>query len=172
MCEIGVSCISVGGKNYAPFIKLACSLGIPVFVVSDNDGNTQNEIDAQISNIKRDSLLELGDDLFGVSYLSQGNDFEAEVFASLGLRPEIVEALVKCETRGAVNVNWVSAKHRELSALSDDQVLRKMGELKASYSGYLGDILIANAAGRTKEQRIPSAILVAFDSIKEWLRYD
>jgi len=172
MCEIGVSCISVGGKNYAPFIKLACSLGIPVFVVSDNDGNTQVEIEAQISNIKRDSLLELGGDLFGVAYLSQGNDFEAEVFTSLGLRSEIIDALVKCETKGSVNVNWVSAKHRELSALSDADVLVKMGELKASYSGFLGDVLISNVAGRTKEQRIPRAVLAAFDNIKEWLRYD
>lgn len=172
MCEIGVSCISVGGKNYAPFIKLACSLGIPVFVVSDNDGNTRAEIEAQIINIKRDSLLELGDDLFGVSYLNQGNDFESEVFTSLGLKSEIIEALVKCETKGSTNINWVSAKHRELSALNDPEILCKMRELKASYSGFLGDVLISNVAGRTKEQRIPRAVLDAFDNIKEWLRYD
>ena len=79
---------------------------------------------------------------------------------------------MKCETKGSVNVNWVSAKHRELSALSDADVLVKMGELKASYSGFLGDVLIANVAGRTKEQRIPRAVLAAFDNIKEWLRYD
>ncbi len=172
MCEIGVSCISVGGKNYAPFIKLACSLGIPVFVVSDNDGNTRAEIEAQIINIKRDSLLELGEDLFGVSYLNQGNDFESEVFTSLGLKSEIIEALVKCETKGSTNINWVSAKHRELSALNDPEILCKMRELKASYSGFLGDVLISNVAGRTKEQRIPRAVLDAFDKIKEWLRYD
>lgn len=172
MCEIGISCISVGGKNYAPFIKLACSLGIPVFVVSDNDGNTQAEIESQINNVKKDSHLELDDDLFGVSYLGQGNDFEAEVFTSLGLRSEIIDSLVKCETKGSDNVNWVGAKHRELSVLSDAEVLVKMRELKASYSGYLGDVLIKNVTGRTMEQRIPCAVLVAFDKIKEWLRYD
>lgn len=172
MCEIGVSCISVGGKNYAPFIKLSCSLGIPVFIVSDNDGNTRAEIEAQITNIKRDSLLELGGDLFGISYLSQGNDFESEVFTSLGLRPEIIEALVKCETNGSTNVNWINAKQGELSALSDPEILIKMRELKASYSGFLGDVLICNSAGRTKEQRIPRAVIDAFDNIKEWLRYD
>ncbi|TOK94956.1 ATP-dependent endonuclease, partial [Vibrio parahaemolyticus] len=39
--EVGVSCIAVGGKNYKPFIKMAGSFGIPVFIVSDNDGTTK-----------------------------------------------------------------------------------------------------------------------------------
>ncbi|MET0776797.1 MAG: AAA family ATPase [Pseudomonas mandelii] len=172
MCELGVSCISVGGKTYAPFIKLACSLGIPVYIVSDNDGNTQVEIESQLRNVKEESLLELGEDLFGVSYLGAGNDFEAEIFSSLGLKSEVIEALVKCETKGSDNVRWVNAKHTEISALSDIELLTKMGGLKASYSGFLGDVLIKNDAGRTKEQRIPRAVLDAFDNIKEWLRYD
>lgn len=172
MCEFGVSCISVGGKNYAPFIKLACSLGIPVYIVSDNDGNTQAEIEAQLRNVKSESKLTLAGDLFGVSYLSAGNDFEVELFSVLRLRSEVVEALVKCETKGSGNVNWVTAKRAEINAFTDAAVLTRMGELKASYSGFLGDVLKKNDANRTVDQRIPIAVLDAFKQIKEWLRHD
>jgi len=55
--EVGVSCVSVGGKNYAPFVKLACSLGIPTFIVSDNDGDTYREIEAQMRRLKKDTGL-------------------------------------------------------------------------------------------------------------------
>ncbi|SMG63255.1 ATP-dependent endonuclease of the OLD family [methanotrophic bacterial endosymbiont of Bathymodiolus sp.] len=37
----GVNCISVAGQNYAPFIKMACSFGVPICVVSDNDNGTK-----------------------------------------------------------------------------------------------------------------------------------
>lgn len=172
MCELGVSCISVGGKNYPPFVKLACSLGIPVYIISDNDGNTRGEIEAQLEKVKAETSLELGGDLFGVSYLSAGNAFEAEVLNSLGLKVEVIEALVKCETKGSDNARWIDAKRTEISALSDIELLAKMGAMKASYSGFLGDVLKINDADRTVEQRIPRAVLDAFDNIKEWLRYD
>lgn len=57
--SLGVNCISVGGKNYSPFIKLAYRLGIPVCVVSDNDGTTKNEITSQITKIETEFNCQL-----------------------------------------------------------------------------------------------------------------
>jgi putative ATP-dependent endonuclease of OLD family len=49
---LGISCVSVSGKNYAPFVKLACSLGIPTYIISDNDGSTKTEIESQLKKIR------------------------------------------------------------------------------------------------------------------------
>lgn len=168
--ELGISCISVGGKTYSPFIKLACSLGIPTYVLSDNDGDTFLEIQAQIRRIKKDTRLELKSDVFGIAYLSEGNDFEAELLTTLSLRPEIIDALVLCETKGADNPRYIDAKHREISALGEDELIARLRASKASYSGYLGEVLISNQQGRSLQELLPKAAIETFEQLKEWLQ--
>lgn len=98
MFSLGISCISVGGKkNYAPFIKLACSFGIPTFIVSDNDETTKTEVDKQVNKLRAEISHPLGADVFGLSDFTNSNDFEAELLDVLSLRDEINEALVLYE---------------------------------------------------------------------------
>jgi putative ATP-dependent endonuclease of OLD family len=66
MYALGVTCISVGGKNYAPFLKLACSFRIPVLIVSDNDGNTEEELSNQFKNIKEQCDMDLFKEKFDI----------------------------------------------------------------------------------------------------------
>jgi putative ATP-dependent endonuclease of OLD family len=166
--SLGINCISVAGKNYPPFIKMAISFGIPVCIVSDNDGTTQNEIEAQLRKIKQNTSLTLSDDKFYCSFLSEGKDIEAELVHVLALREEVIEALVKTETRGSDNANYVGAKTNELSALTDDDLVERMRSLKASYAGFLADVIARNPNNRLVESLVPQAAIEVFNKIKEW----
>jgi putative ATP-dependent endonuclease of OLD family len=166
--EAGVSCVSVGGKNYAPFVKLACSLGIPTFIISDNDGDTYREIEAQLRRLKKDTGLALPQDEFAIEYLTSGNDFEAELLA-IGLRGELVDALVLSETKGSENPRYVAAKRKEIAALTDPDLLDQLRASKASYAGFLGDVIRSNPNGRTIEALVPLSVRNGFTTIENWL---
>jgi putative ATP-dependent endonuclease of OLD family len=164
--DAGVSCVSVGGKNYTPFVKLACSLGIPAFIVSDNDGNTCREIENQLRRLKNETGLALSSREFAIEYLSSGNDFEAELLA-MGLRDELIEALVL--SKGSANPRYVAAKRREIAAFTDSDLLVQLRASKASYAGFLGDIIRSNPNGRTTEALVPQSVRKGFTIIENWL---
>ncbi|MQC12501.1 ATP-dependent endonuclease [Morganella morganii] len=166
--SLGVNCISVAGKNYPPFIKMAQSFGIPVCIISDNDGETKKEVDSQINKIKENTPLTLADDEFSLFYLSDGNDIEAELLLVLGLRDEVIEALVKTETRGSDNTRYIEAKTAELSALNNEALVEKMRASKASYAGFLADVINRNPMNRPIDELVPSAAIEAFKKLKEW----
>jgi putative ATP-dependent endonuclease of OLD family len=168
MHETGVTCISVSGKNYAPFVKLACSLGIPTLIISDNDGNTAREVHAQLRRLRRETGLVLSEDIFSVEYLSLGNDIEAELLY-LGLRDELIDSLVLSETKGSENDRYVFAKYREIRGLIDIDLLIRLRASKASYAGFLGDIIRKNPYGRSKESLIPPTIIRGFTKVESWL---
>ena len=163
--ELGISCISVGGKNYAPFISLAYSLGIPTYIVSDNDGNTKQSIESQLRN---KNLINLNSNLFGISYLSSGNDFEAELLNTIGLRNELISAFIN-ETDFISNEQLKAAQVIEITNLSDENLLKRMRSSKTSYSGFLADILRDNPNGKNLTALIPLAVIDAFNAIKGWL---
>ncbi len=166
--SLGINCISVAGKNYPPFIKMALSFGVPVCIVSDNDGNTQSEIEAQIRKIKQNTSLELSSNEFYCSFLSQGNDIEAELVHVLTMRDEVIEALVKTETRGSENATYVGAKTTELKALSNDDLVERMRSSKASYAGFLADVIARNPNNRPVESLVPQAAIDVFKKLQEW----
>jgi len=167
---IGVNCISVAGKNYPPFIKFACSFGIPVCIVSDNDGSTKKEIEAQVDKIKKDAGLPLDSNIFALQFLGDNNDIEAELINALNLREEIVEALIATETRGSLNTHYISAKTKEIELLNDEQLLERMRSSKASYAGFLSDVILRNPNNKKKEGLVPVALVAAFKQIEGWLK--
>lgn len=169
----GVTLAAVNGRNYGPYVKLALSLGIPVAIVSDNDtanGNsTKAIVDNQIDNIKSEENLDFSDDWFFLDYLSDPNDFEAEIVRSCGLRDEVVAAFV--EKAKGINPHpaYVENKQKELESLSDDELINKMRGEKASYSGFLADILAENAHGKPRDTLVPKAFRNAFSKVETWL---
>lgn len=166
--SLGVNCISVAGKNYPPFIKMAQSFGIPICIVSDNDGATKAEVESQLSKIRGNTPLALSEDMFAVFYLCDGNDIEAEIVDVLGLKDEVVEALVKTETRGSENNKYIEAKTKEISALAADKLIERMRSSKASYAGFLADVIARNPKGREAKKLVPIAVLQAFEQLKKW----
>jgi putative ATP-dependent endonuclease of OLD family len=166
--SLGINCLSVSGKNYPPFIKMALSFGIPVCVMSDNDGNTRAEIESQVRKIKENTTLTVTHDNFYLSFLAEGNDIEAELLDGLELREEIVEALVKTETRGNDNVHHVSAKTREINELDVDKLVQRMRSSKASYAGFLADVISRNPNNKSVEELVPGALIDIFNKLQEW----
>ena len=166
--SLGINCISVGGKNYSPFIKMAMSFGIPVCIVSDNDGTTQSEVESQIKEIKESTSLQLSDDEFYCSFLSEGNKIEAELVHVLALRDEVIDALAKTETRGSDNVHYVRAKEKELEKLSKGDLIGRMRSSKASYAGFLAGIIAENPRNRPIESLVPQAVIEVFKKLQEW----
>ena len=167
--SIGVNCISVAGKNYPPFVKFACSFGIPVCIVSDNDGNTKNEIESQITKIKKTGLA-LDSNIFSLHFLGENNDIEAELVNTLNLRDEIVEALIATQTRGSMNEHYIRAKTKEIETMDNEELLDAMRASKASYAGYLSDVILRNPNNKETRELIPSALAAAFTQIEVWIK--
>ncbi|OWV65230.1 ATP-dependent endonuclease [Rhizobium sp. N122] len=165
----GVTLIGVGGRHYSPFVKMAASFGIPIYVVSDNEAITRTSVDAQLGKIAPETGLVLNDSNYGISYLGEGNDIEAELVSVLGLREEAVAALTEAETRGTDNERWREAKMAELKALGDDDLIKRMRGAKTSYSASFATLLEKNSRNLSNEQLIPLAVRQAFEKIAQWL---
>jgi len=87
----------------------------------------------------------------------------------MGLRDELVDALVSCETKGSDNPRYVAAKRKEIAALTDPNLLAQLRGSKASYAGFLGDVIRSNPNGRTKESLVPLPVRSGFTTIEKWL---
>ncbi|MFA6301681.1 MAG: AAA family ATPase [Legionella sp.] len=171
--SLGISCISVGGgKNYSPFIKLACSFGIPTFIIGDND--IKNNVSAKTvveNQIKTliDNGLTLDKNNFGVSYCGNNNDFEAELLNVLKIRDEINAAFFLYKTDDIENPQYKAAQETEIKALTDSDILKQMSKAKTSYSGFLADIIRENPNCKQPNQLITQAAHDAFTAIKGWI---
>jgi len=85
------------------------------------------------------------------------------------LRDEIISALVSSETNGSGNHRYRAAKLNEITTLPDQDILLKMRGSKASYAGFLADVLRENPNNRTANALLPSAVIDAFNAVKGWL---
>ncbi|MGR6833881.1 ATP-dependent nuclease [Aliivibrio wodanis] len=164
--SVGVNCVSVAGKNYPPFVKLAYRLGIPVCIVSDNDGTTQDEVTSQIRKIEAEFDCQLLDDAFSVKYLNQGCDIERELVTHVGLIEELKKSLVRLNTNGNDNPRYVEAKTREVSQYDNERMLTELANAKSGYSGFLAEII--SDSTKDSNELIPQAFIDAFESIRQW----
>ena len=106
--------------------------------------------------------------MYVIRYLDSGNDFEAELIAH-GLRDEVIDALVLYETKGSTNTRYRQAKYMTLNALDEGQLTEKMRNAKASYSGFLADVLLENPRNKSVSDLVPPNVRASFDCIKGWL---
>ncbi|MEH6595218.1 MAG: AAA family ATPase [Colwellia polaris] len=164
--SVGVNCISVAGKNYPPFVKMACSLGIPVYIVSDNDGNTKTAIQSQIVNIEQALGFELTPDIFQASYFNDGCDVESELVNHVQMIDELKTSLVKFDTNGSDNPHFISAKELEAEQLDNQALLNRLKAVKSGYSGFLAGVV--SDSDKSREELIPQAFINAFETIRGW----
>tara|TARA_R110000764_G_scaffold232928_1_gene325574 strand:+ start:209 stop:1978 length:1770 start_codon:yes stop_codon:yes gene_type:complete len=164
--EVGVNCVSVAGKNYPPFIKLAYRLGIPVCIVSDNDRSTQTEISSQIRKIEIEFSCQLSADIFSVNYLNTGCDIESELLNHVGLIEEIKKSLILLKSNGNSHPSCIEAKTREVNRYNNDQILSELSAQKSSYSSFLAGII--SESPKEPNKLIPQAFINAFESIRQW----
>ena len=169
----GVTLVAVNGRNYVPYIKLALSLGIPVAIISDNDTadgiSTRDIVNSQVDKIKSEKSLDLSEESFFLDYLTDSNDFEAEIVKSCGLRDEVAAAFVEKAKGINSHQKYLKNKKNELDALSDDDLIKKMRNEKTNYSGFLADIISQGANGKPREDLVPQAIQNVFSKVEAWL---
>ncbi|MDA9557001.1 AAA family ATPase [Vibrio sp.] len=163
---VGVNCVSVAGKNYPPFVKLAYRLGIPVCIVSDNDGTTFTEISSQIRKIETEFDCQLLPNDFVINYLNQGCDIEKELVNHVGLVVELKKALVRLAVNGNGHPGYIEAKTREIDQFDNDRLLTELKNSKSGYSGFLAEII--SDSDKESSELIPQAFINAFESIREW----
>ncbi|MEZ9820321.1 ATP-dependent endonuclease [Shewanella sp. 10N.286.45.A1] len=163
---VGVNCVSVAGKNYPPFVKLAYRLGIPVCIVSDNDGTTFTEISSQIRKIEAEFDCQLLPNDFVINYLNQGCDIEKELVNHVGLVVELKKALVRLAVNGNDHPGYIEAKTREIDQFDNDRLLTELKNSKSGYSGFLAEII--SDSDKESSELIPQAFINAFESIREW----
>jgi putative ATP-dependent endonuclease of OLD family len=170
MFSLGISCINVGSvTNYSAFVKLACSFGIPVFIISDDDQNSKLKVEAQINQLKADGLP-LDNQNFGVAYCANPNDIEAELVNVLRIQAEIKEALFRYETSGAaLPVHAQTAKRKQINDLNDQGLIDRMRQRKTRYSAFLAEVIRENPNSKEPNQLISQAALDAFNAIKGWM---
>ncbi|MQL50126.1 AAA family ATPase [Photorhabdus khanii] len=174
--SVGLSCVNVGGKDaYIHFALLPFSFGIPICIISDNDINpnsgtkTQDDVTQQIEKLSKKMCLSLTKDFYDIYFLDDGNDFEKELIDH-GLRDEIIDAFVLLATTGNKNnEKFREAKYNEFNQLTDEQLLEKMSKEKASYAGFLADVLLANKRIKSVDDLVPPNVRASFDCIKGWL---
>lgn len=162
--EKGVNCINVGGKNYRPFLTFAFSFDIPVCVISDNDGNTKQEVNAAIKRVEEHQGFNLAEKSFSIEFLGEGNNIERELVGIPQLRGEIIKALVVLETGD--NRDHATAKNEALSAMSDEDLSKHLEKKKPSYAGFLSEVLIEEPNGK---EMIPDAFVKTFKKIDGWI---
>ena len=169
--EKGVTCIGVGGKQYRPFIIFGCSLGIPVCIISDNDGSAKKEIEYQVEEMREEDGLALDGNIFSLQFLSENNDIEAELVNVLQLRKEIVEALVSMKTVKNDNRNRVDELKKRMNNLSNERLLKEIKKSggKARFAGFLSDVIRRNPNKRKKNELCPKAVIRAFRQVEEWV---
>lgn len=167
--EKGVTCIGVTGQQYRPFVIFGCSLGIPVCIISDNDGNTKTKIESQVEKMREKDGLALDRNIFSLEFLSQNNDIEAELVNVLRIREEIIEALISVKTRGSDNQRHIDSVRKEMNDISDRDLLEEMRVRRPAYAGFLSDVIRKNPKRRKKNELCPDAVIRAFRQIEEWL---
>jgi len=158
----GVVFVSVGGKEYSPFVKMAINLQIPCCIISDNDKNTYQEIQNQIEKIENKD-----NEIFSLYFLQTGNDFEAELL-NMNLKDEIKKVLLIVETNNTDNNKYREVKKKEIDKWTDNDILEKIRNLKSEYSSFLADEIIKS--DKEAKDIIPQSIIDAFEKIKEWLK--
>lgn len=170
MFSLGISCVNVGSvTNYSAFVKLACSFGIPAFIISDDDNNSKSLVEAQINQLKSDGLP-LTNQNFGVAYCANPNDIEAELVNILKIQDEIKEALFRYETCDVtLPAQAIAAKRSQINGLTDQMLIDRMRKIKTRYSAFLAEVIRENPNNKQPPQLIVQAALDAFNAIKGWI---
>lgn len=166
---LGINCIGVGGVNYAPFIKMAVSFGIPVVVISDNESNINTKVNKVIANIIDKFNLVLSSDVFYLQFLQPNNNFKSELLG-LYLRNEIIDALMLAYKEKDSDEIHRQIKEQELNSSSNEQLFKEMKSSKSTYSGFLADIILENPYNKDFKTLLSLPLNNAFEKIAEWIK--
>lgn len=116
MTEIGVDFIGVGGNgNYLPFLRLAESMGIPWFILSDGEASTITKVNRALNDL-RGSAIDISREA-NIFILENGMNFE-QTLVNEGYNKEIEDSFEKLKGAGSY-ANFVAQGHGSVRAQVD-----------------------------------------------------
>ena len=122
--EFGLNFIGVGGKgNYQPFLNVAKFLNIPWYILSDGDGNTEEEVKAQIRGV-------FGENYSPLFVLDAHADFEKYLIDN-GFQTELIQAVNSIQGNNYFPTQYINQHHG----------LKRKGDVVKEYKSATGDIL-------------------------------
>lgn len=156
LLEMGINFVGVDGKgNYSPFVRLAKSLNIPWFIFSDSDGNTIDEVKAQ--------LLKIGiEDYDTIISLDDNNNFEKQMIAD-GYQDEIKSAILESVVSANPNPQYKADKKAEIDDYSDKKLYSVLTGSKTQFGQLVSEKIIES----TKD--LPPLVVTLFKKVKDVL---
>lgn len=153
LLETGINFVGVDGKgNYSHFVKLAESLSIPWFIFSDSDGDTINEVKAQLLKIGVDNY----DNLIS---LDNSNDFEKQMIAD-GYQDEIKLAILESILPSNPSTQYKEAKRKEIDTYSDGKLYEILTGSKTQFGQLVSEYIIRSTKG------LPPLVDKLFEKVK------
>jgi putative ATP-dependent endonuclease of OLD family len=172
--DIGLNFIGVGGKmSYTPFLKLCNFLKIPWYILSDGDGNTENEVRKQIKG-------SYGENFENLIVLPESTDFEKHLINE-GFEAEIIQAINNVEgdnffpTKYIEKLNGAEGKGKSIRVYKDENgvvsedakrqaLIDCMGENKTAFAEEIA-LSILTKKDENGKIVLPSAIETLFAKI-------
>ena len=77
---------------------------------------------------------------------------------------------MRLKVNGRDNEHYLAAQKREWNARTDPELLELMRNSKASYAGFLADVIYDNKDKKPTKDLVPASVLACFDTIKGWLQ--
>lgn len=90
----------------------------------------------------------------------------------MGLRDEVIEALILTCQGAENNPRYREAKKKEFQSLSDIDLLAKLRDCKAEYAGLLAEVILDNPYSKDFKSMLSPALFESFAKIEEWLKND
>jgi putative ATP-dependent endonuclease of OLD family len=160
--ELGVNFIGVGGEgNYAPFLRIAQTLGIPWFIFSDGEENARNNITNALSICG----IAAGLSHPNIIVLDNGQSFEKYLWEQ-GYQDEIKQAIIKRQEPDFKSPQHREAKTKEIIGWSEGEILTEMKNFKTKLAPLYAEII---SKLPDEESKFPPAIRVLLEQVSATL---
>ncbi|MFZ3058606.1 MAG: AAA family ATPase [Candidatus Methanoperedens sp.] len=161
--ELGISFLSVSGTNYKPFLRIANSLGIEWFILSDGESNTISSLKNTLTNM---SIM--NDNIFPDNVVILDNDTKFESYLiKEGYSNELNQAILNCRLTNSCNEQHESAIKRDFAPLNNEALLNELSSNKTKYATFIADAIIRSD---NKTKIFPSKIQTLLEIVSDKIR--
>lgn len=160
--EIGIDFVGVGGHgNYLPFLRVADSLNIPWFILSDAENIPGKDIKASVQTqfVDCGSLKQEND---CIVFQTDGNDFEKQLLDD-GYEDEIKSAIKSIELPNCQTAQHAIAKETEINGYGREKLYDLLSSSKTQYGPAVAYAIVDS------DKVLPPKIIVLFEKIKALL---
>ena len=161
--DLGIDFIGVGGYgNYKPFIRLADSLMIPWYILSDAENTPEKNVKSSVQSQFADctSGKSEGDHIV---FLNDGNGFEKQLLDD-GYEKEIKEAIISIELPLCNSPQHQEAKKSEIEGLSLDEIYTRLTRSKTQYGPAVAEKISESSKG------LPACVIDLFEKVEQTLK--